>query len=377
MKKVTLLTRRQAIKGAVAVGLLSTIGDLVPLPEAKAAKKISMGFIYVGSRDDYGYNQSHFEGKSAISRLPWVNAVDEEKVPENIEVQKTMESMIHLDGTDVLFPTSYGYFDPHILKMAKKYPNVVFLHCGGLYQEGAHPTNVGSYFGYIDEAQYVAGIVAGGTSKSGKLGFVAAKPIPLVLRNINAFTLGAQTVNPNVTTHVIFTGDWALPVREAEATNSLIDQGIDVVTCHVDSPKVVIETCENRRIFCSGFHTNQSVLAPKGYLSGAEWNWSAVYHEYAVMIQNGEKIPHSLRGGLREEIVKVSPYGPAVDAATRKKADAIKAQLIAGTMSIFKGPLRDNKGNIVIAAGKERLQTDIWLESMDWLVEGVVGTTGV
>ena len=377
MKKVTELTRRQVVKGIAASGVLAAIGNLGLVSRARAAKKISMGFIYVGSRDDYGYNQSHFEGKSAVSRLPWVTAVDEEKVPESIEVQKTMESMIHLDGTEVLFPTSFGYFDPHILKMAKKYPNVIFLHCGGLYREGAHPTNVGSYFGYIDEAQYVAGILAGGTSQSGKLGFVAAKPIPLVLRNVNAFTLGAQTVNPRVTTHLIFTGDWALPVREAEATNSLIDQGIDVVTCHVDSPKVVIETCENRGIFSSGYHTNQSALAPRGYLSGAEWNWSKVYHDYAVLIHNGEKIPHRVRGGLKDGIVKVSPYGPAVNEQTRKMADSAQSQLSAGSMSIFKGPLKDNQGNIVIAAGKEHRQSDIWLESMDWLVEGVMGTTGV
>ncbi len=374
---MTELTRRQVVKGIAATGVLAAIGNLGLVSRARAAKKISMGFIYVGSRDDFGYNQSHFEGKSAVSRLPWVTAVDEEKVPESIEVQKTMESMIHLDGTEVLFPTSFGYFDPHILKMAKKYPNVIFLHCGGLYREGAHPTNVGSYFGYIDEAQYVAGILAGGTSQSGKLGFVAAKPIPLVLRNVNAFTLGAQTVNPRVTTHLIFTGDWALPVREAEATNSLIDQGIDVVTCHVDSPKVVIETCENRGIFSSGYHTNQSALAPRGYLSGAEWNWSKVYHDYAVLIHNGEKIPHRVRGGLNDGIVKVSPYGPAVNEQTRKMADSAQSQLSAGSMSIFKGPLKDNQGNIVIAAGKEHRQSDIWLESMDWLVEGVMGTTGV
>jgi basic membrane lipoprotein Med (substrate-binding protein (PBP1-ABC) superfamily) len=140
----------------------------------------------------------------------------------------------------VLFPTSFGYFDPHILKVAPHYPTIQFLHCGGLYQDGKHPKNVGSYFGYIDESQYIAGIVAGGMSKSGKLGFVAAKPISQVLRNINNYTLGARSIKPNTTVHVIFTGDWSLPVREAEATNSLVDQGIDVVTCHVDSPKVVI-----------------------------------------------------------------------------------------------------------------------------------------
>jgi basic membrane protein A len=123
--------------------------------------------------------------------------------------------------------------------------------------------NVGSYFGYIDEAQYLAGIVAGHTSRSGKLGFVAAKPIPQVLRNINAFTLGARAAKPQTTTQVIFTGDWAFPVKEAEATNSLVDQGIDVITCHVDSPKVVMETCERRGMFCSGYHASQATLPPR------------------------------------------------------------------------------------------------------------------
>ncbi|MFY4730505.1 BMP family ABC transporter substrate-binding protein, partial [Nitrospira sp. BLG_2] len=291
------------------------------------------------------------------------------------EVQKTMESMVKLDGAQVLFPTSFGYFDPHILKIAPTYPNIQFLHCGGLYQEGKHPKNVGSYFGYIDESQYVAGIVAGGMSKSGKLGFVAAKPIPQVLRNVNNYTLGARSIKPNTTVHVIFTGDWSLPVREAEATNSLVDQGIDVVTCHVDSPKVVITTCEKRGIFCTGYHCNQSKLAPKGYLTGAEWNWAKVYMDYAEMIRKGQQIPHLVRGGLKEGIVRVSDYNQAVTEAVRKQADAAKEKFMSGGMVVYKGPIKDNTGRVVIAAGKEHVQTDIWLESMDWLAEGVIGST--
>ena len=138
-----------------------------------------------------------------------------------------------------------------------------------VFTRKATPKNAGSYFGYIDEAQYVAGIVAGSTSKTGKLGFVAAKPIPQVLRNINAFTLGARSVNPKATTRVVFTGDWALPVKRP-SPNGLIDQGADVVTMHVDSPKVIIETAERRGVYSSGYHANQSTLAPKGYLTGAE-----------------------------------------------------------------------------------------------------------
>jgi simple sugar transport system substrate-binding protein len=339
---------------------------------AKPGSVLTVGFIYVGPKDDYGYNQAHAEGAKSLSAMG-VKIREEEKVPETVDVQKTMESMINLDGAKLLFPTSFGYFDPHILKMADKYPDVVFLHCGGMYTEGKTPKNVGSYFGYIDEAQYVSGIVAGLTSKNDKLGFVAAKPIPQVLRNINAFTLGALSVNPKITTSVIFTGDWSLPVKEAEATNSLVDQGADVVTCHVDSPKVVIETAEKRGIYSTGYHANQATLAPKGYLTGAEWNWAAVYKDYVEKIKAGQPWQHLVRGGFKEGFVKMSPYGAAVSAEAKAKADAAKAALTAGTLVIFKGPLKDNAGKEIIAAGTERGQTDIELEKMSYLVAGVNG----
>ena len=365
------LSRRTLLRSAAvtAVGL-----GAAALP-VRAANKIIVGFIYVGPRDDFGYNQAHAQGAAAVAKLPDVKVVEEEKVPETVDVQKTMGSMITLDGATLLFPTSFGYFDPHILKAATQYPKVTFLHAGGLYQEGKHPKNVGSYFGYIDEAQYLAGIVAGHTSRSGKLGFVAAKPIPQVLRNINAFTLGARAAKPQTTTQVIFTGDWALPVKEAEATNSLVDQGIDVVTCHVDSPKVVMETCERRGIFCSGYHASQAALAPKGYLTGAEWNWEGVYTDLVKRFQAGEKLPNLLRGGLRNGIVRTSAYGPAVGEAARQQAEAARALLLTGTFVIYKGPLQANTGAVIIPAGEERVQTDLRLEAMDWLVEGVIGST--
>jgi simple sugar transport system substrate-binding protein len=344
------------------------------------AGDITMGFIYVGPKDDYGYNQAHAEGRAAVSKLPGIKTVEEANVPETVAVQETMKNMIVQDGATVLFPTSFGYFDPHILKVAKKYPKVQFLHCGGLYTAGKHPKNVGSYFGYIDEAQYVAGIVAGRTTKTGKLGFIAAKPIPQVLRNINAFTLGARSVNPKATVQVIFTGDWSLPVKEAEAANSLIDQGIDVLTCHVDSPKVIVQTAEKRGIYSSGYHASQAAIAPKGYLTGAEWNWEAVYTNYAKLIKAGKKlsdggIPHLVRGGLKEGFVKLSPYGPAVSEEAKKDAEAAKAKFMDGSMVIFKGELKDNTGKVVIPAGTELKQKDPVLEKMDYLVEGVIGST--
>lgn len=340
------------------------------------AADLTVGFIYVGPRDDYGYNQAHAQGAASLKSMPGVKVIEEENVPETIAVQNTMESMINLDGAKLIFPTSFGYFDPHILKVAPKYPDVTFLHAGGLYQEGKHPANVGSYFGYIDEAQYIAGIVAAGTSKTGKLGFVAAKPIPQVLRNVNSFTLGARSVNPGITTQVIFTGEWSMPIKEAEATNSLIDQGIDVITMHVDSPKVIIEICERRGIYSSGYHADQSVLAPKGYLTGAEWNWPKVYADLVTMKLEGKPLPHLLRGGIREGFVKLSPFGPAVSKETIAKANAAKSRFMAGELIIYQGELKDNKGNIIIPAGEALEQTNIKLESMDYLVDGVIGATG-
>jgi simple sugar transport system substrate-binding protein len=367
--------RRRFILITAASVILSMWAEGTRSNVAHAAPPLTIGFVYVGPKTDYGYNQAHAQGAAALAKLPGVKIREEEMVPETVAVQKTMESMINLDGASVLFPTSFGYFEPHILKEAGKFKQVTFLHCGGLYTEGKHPTNVGSYFGYIDEAQYVAGVVAGLTSKSGKLGFIAAKPIPQVLRNINSYTLGARSANPKATTTVIFTGDWAMPVKEAEAANSLIDQGIDVLTMHVDSPKVIVELAERRGVMVTGYHANQAALAPKGYLTGAEWNWGKVYTDYVKWVQAGKSYPHLLRGGLKDGFVAVSPYGKAVSAATKKKADAAKAKFMDGTMVVYKGPLKDNTGKVVIPAGSEQKQTDVALEKMDYLVEGVVGKT--
>jgi len=359
----------QLISGAAAAAALPGFAG-----RARAAEgRLTIGVIYVGPRDDYGYNQAQAQAAAAVKKMPGLKVVEQEKVPETTDVQTTMASMIEQDGATLLFPTSFGYFDPHVLRMAEKYPKVRFAHCGGLWTEGKHPKNVGSYFGYIDECQYLNGVVAGFVSKSKKIGFIAAKPIPQVLRNINAFTMGARSVDPKITCQLIVTGDWSMPVKEAEASNSLIDQGVDVVTCHVDSPKVIVETAEKRGIFVCGYHANQAVLAPKGYLTGAEWNWLTAYTMHVKDAMEGRPMKNFLRGGLKEGFVKMSPYGKAVPEAARKKADGIKAQMMKSDYVIFKGPLKDNTGKVVIAAGVSQKQTDPVLEQMNYLVEGVAG----
>ncbi|WP_213776519.1 BMP family ABC transporter substrate-binding protein [Caballeronia sp. dw_276] len=361
-------SRRTFIKDASLLALAT----MAPFQSVFAAGKTTVGVIYVGARGDYGYNQAQAAAAAIIKKLPNVKVVEEENVPETIAVQKTMEAMIEQDGATLIFATSFGYFDPHVLKMAAKYPNVRFAHCGGLWKEG-NPPNIASYFGYIDECQYLNGVVAGHMSKSKKLGFVAAKPIPQVLRNINAFTLGAQSVDPSITTQVIFTGDWSMPVKEAEATNSLVDQGCDVITCHVDGPKVVVETAEKRGAMSCGYHASQAALAPKGYLTGAEWDWATPYKQLVADAQAGKPQPNVLRGGLKDGFVKMSPYGTKVTPDAKKAADTIKASMMAGTFVIFKGPIKDNKGGTAIAAGTSHPQTDYTLESMNYLVSGVTG----
>ena len=377
---------RAAVVGALFCALYSCSkstpkpaeSTVAPAEKAAAApdKTLKVGFIFVGPRDDFGYNQAHSEGAKVISALPDIKIFEEEKVPETMDVQRTMESMINIEGVTLLFPTSFGYFDPHILKIAQKYPKVTFLHCGGLYDATKHPKNVGSYFGYIDEAEYLNGIVAAYSTKSKKLGFIAAKPIPQVLRNINAFTLGARSVKPGITTTVVFTGDWSLPVKEADAANSLIDQGIDVLTMHVDSPKVIVQTAEKRGIYSIGYHTSQAALAPKGYLTGAEWNWGVLYEKYIKQMREGAALEHLVRGGLRDGFVRSSPYGAAVSEEAKAAAESTRAKMMEGTFSIFRGELKDNKGAMIIASGTELKQTDPVLETMGYLVDGVVGSTG-
>ena len=366
--------RRQLITGIGAAGVgvaTSGFGEF-----AFAQAPLTIGVIYVGAKDDFGYNQAQAEAAAEVKKMPGVKVVEQENVPETVDVQKTMQAMISQDGATLLFPTSFGYFDPHVLAVATKNPSIRFAHCGGLWNASKHPKNTGSFFGYIDECQYLNGVIAGHMTKSNKIAFVAAKPIPQVLRNINAFTMGARSVKPGITCSVIFTGDWSMAVKEAEATNSLADQGCDVFTMHVDGPKVIVETAAKRGKMVCGYHASQAKLAPNAYLTGAEWNWLTAYKTVVEAAQTGKPHPNFLRGGLKEGYVKMSPYGPMVTDAAKKNADDVKAKMLAGTFDIFSGPLKDNKGAVVIAGGKTLKQTDLELEKMNYLVEGVVGSIG-
>ena len=368
-------TADHARRRLLAAGGLASASLALPgaLRHALAQTPITVGILYVGPRDDFGYNQAQAEAAAQLKKMPGVKLIEEENVPETQAVQKSMQGMISQDGATLLFPTSFGYFDPHMLAVAAKNPKVRFSHCGGMWTQGKHPANTGSYFGYIDEAQYLNGVIAGHMSKSKKLGFVAAKPIPQVLRNINAFTMGARSVDPKITTTAIFTGDWSLPVKEAEATNGLADQGVDVFTMHVDGPKVVVETAAKRGKFVCGYHASQARLAPNAYLTGAEWNWLTAYTSVLDAARSGKPHLNFVRGGLKEGFVKSSPYGAMVGEGARKNAEDVRKKMMAGSFDNFSGDLKDNTGKVVIAKGTALKQTDLVLEGMNYLVEGVIG----
>lgn len=344
---------------------------------AASGKPITIGFIYNAPKDDYGWNQAQAKGAEAIKSIPGIKVIEQESVPETKEVQEVMRNMIDQDGATIVVPTSFGYFDPHVLEVAKDYPEVQFFHSGTLWKEGL-PNNVGSYFALVDEGQYLAGRIAAQASKTGKIGFVGAKPINPVLRNINSFMLGARSVKPNTKMQVIFTGDWSLPVKEAEATNSLADQGVDVIAVHVDSPKVVIETAEKRGILSSGFHSDQSALAPKGYLTGTMYNWGTIHKKYVELLQAGKTlmnggIPHQVIGGIAEDYISMATFGPVVTETMKKDLDTTKDKIASGSKKVYTGAIEDNSGKTQIPAGKAYAVTAPELTKIDWLAEGVSG----
>ncbi len=367
MKTDHALTRRSLLAGSAAFGL-TAIGGMRP---AAAADKLTIGMVYVGSRGDFGWNQSHAVGAEVLKALPNVTVVEEENVPETDAVVKTMESMIKLDGAKLIFGTSFGYFDPFMIDLARKYPDVIFRHPTTLWSADKDPMNLGGYYGYIDQGHYVNGVAAGLSTKSNKVGFVVPKPIGVVLRDVNSFAYGVRKTNPDATVHIIVTGDWSLPVREAEATNALIDAGCDVLATRVDSPKIVIETAEARGMKTVGYGTSQANLAPKGFITGAEFKWGTIYGSFAKLLAAGKPLPNITQGGYDKDYVQSTPFGAGASDAARKAAMAAMDDMRADK-PIFTGPVRTNDGKVVSEKTLDLYDGSLW--GTDYLVEGIVGS---
>ncbi len=330
----------------------------------------AVGFIFVGPRDDFGYNQAAYLGSEAVGEATDYELLRAENVPENQEAERVMENMIR-NGAKIIFPTSYGHLDPAI-EVAERHPDVVFMHQGGL----KNTENVGTYFGTIWESVYLSGVAAGHMSETGKLGYIVAFPIPQVLLNINAFTLGAQSVNPDITTTVVFTASWCDPAQQAEAANTLLAEDVDVITQHQDCTKTIIETAERNGAMSVGYHADASELAPEGWITGSMWDWGELYVDIVETIEAGEwdgsQYDGSYRTGLADGAVKLAPFGANVPEDVQAEVLALQEEILSGEFFPFEGPIYAQDGTVVIEEGSRPSVEE--LEAADYLIQGVIGT---
>jgi len=361
---------------ALAGVAISAWSDVQSDPGADDGK-LTIGFIYVGPKDDFGYNQAAYEGSLAMaSSFPGATLLQAENVPETAESETVMEGMID-DGADLIFATSYGHFE-FAQHVAERHPDVVVVHQGGLEEAPGLP-NFGTYFGTVYEPVYTAGIVAGSASESGKLGYVYAFPIPQTLANINAFTLGAQSVNPDIETVTVATGSWCDPSLQAQAAQSLIDQGVDVITQHQDCTKTIVEAAEEAGVFSVGYHASTQSLAPHGWLTGSEWNWGPLYTDIVGTVADGDFTNSDYDGNYRVGLQTgtnpfvQSDYGTSVSSSTESLVEEARERFVEGG-SPFAGPVLSQDGDTVWADGEQPSYDEV--ETMDFMVAGVIGQTG-
>lgn len=330
------------------------------------AKELKVGFIYVSPIGDAGWSYAHDLGRQALEKMEGVTTSYVEAVPEGSDAERVILNMAR-KGYDIIFGTSYGYMDS-MYKIAQKFPQTVFMHCSGFKRA----KNMGTYFGRMYQARYLSGIVAGMMTKSNILGYVAAFPIPEVIRGINAFTLGARSVNPKVQVRVVWTKTWYDPATEKEAAKSLLDVGADVLTQHQDSPATQ-EAAQEAGVYSIGYDSDMAQFAPKAHLVAAVWNWTPIYKEIVEEVKAGKFKSRDIWYGLEKGVVGLSPFGPMVPEKIKEKVLKIKEEIKKGKFKVFTGPIKDQQGKIRIPAGK--VASDQELLGMDWFVEGVIGNT--
>ena len=336
-----------------------------PLAEGE---KLKVGIIFVGSQRDLGWNQAAASGADYLEQVfPDVEVLRAENVPETVEVQAVAEQMIR-DGATIVIPTSFGYSDP-TKAIIEKHPEIMFLHLGDLEIF----ENYGSFFANIWQLEYAAGRAAGKVTKSNKLGFIAAFPIPSSLLNINAFHLGAQSINPNVETTVVFTSDWCDPAKQVTAVNTMTDAGVDVLSLQQDCTKTVVEAAERAEVWVTGFHYDASAAAPNYWITGATWNWGPIMAQIIHDIRTGVYRSSVKLAGIEAGWAKLAPFGGSVDDETRQLVLDTVEGLRDGSISPFTGPIYDQDGGVRIADGETA--TDEYLQGVDWLAQGIVGRT--
>lgn len=334
---------------------------------AHAEEPMKVAFVYVGPVGDAGWTYAHEQGRLAMQAAlgAKVKSSYVENVPEGADAERVIRKLA-ADGNKLIFATSFGFMNP-TEKVAKAFPNVVFEHATGYKMA----KNMGVYETRQYEGTYLQGVIAAKMSKSGILGFVGSFPVPEVIRNINAYTLGAQSVNPQIKTKVIWVSSWYDPAKERQAAETLIAQGADVLTQNTDSP-ATLQVAQEKGKYAFGWDSDMVKFAPKAHLTASTNSWGDFYTRTAQAVMAGTWKSAAVHGGLAEGMVKMSPLNAAVPADSAKLFETKKADIVGGKFKVFQGPLKDQAGAVKIAAGAEMAPKD--LAAMSWYVQGVEGT---
>ncbi|MEP7111749.1 MAG: BMP family ABC transporter substrate-binding protein [Ilumatobacteraceae bacterium] len=377
-------TWRRLAAGALALGLgtIAACGSDKTASDATAAKTtvsggttggstsgapIKVAFVYVGPVGDAGWTKKHDDGRKELEAAlgDKVKTTFLESVPEGAESEAVFDRLAR-EGNKIIFGTSFGYMD-QMVTVAAKYPDVVFMHATGFKTSA----NMGTYFGAAEEARYLSGMAAGSVTKSNKLGYVAAFPIPEVIRGINAFTLGAQRVNPDVTVNVVWTSTWLDPTVEKEAAQSLLNGGADVIAQHQDTPSAG-EAAQAAKAHWVGYNDDMSRFAPDAWLTAPVWDWGPFYIKTVQDVIAGTWKSGQFYGNMAEGMVKLAPVSNAVPQAGRDEIATVQAEIISGAFAPFTGPISKQDGTQAYADGKVAALGD--LLGMDYFVKGVVGS---
>ena len=341
-----------------------------PAPAASAPapkpEPLKAAWVYVGPVGDAGWTFAHDQGRKAVEKHfgDKVQTTFVEKVPEGADAERVIRDLA-AQGNKIIFATSFGFMEP-MLKVAAEFPDVKFEHATGYKMA----PNMRVYDAKFYEDAYLAGIIAGHATKSNTLGFVASFPIPEVLRNINAFTLGAQSVNPKVKTKVVWVNTWFDPPKESDAAQSLINQGADVLLQNTDST-AVLQTAEKNGKYAFGWDSDMSAVAPKAHLASCVVNWGPYYVKSITNVMDGTWKSERTIWGVKEgqnALVSIAEFAPE---AAKKRLIEANDGLKAGTFEVFTGPIVDNAGKERLAKGAKADQD--WKDKVDFYVKGVEG----
>ena len=374
------ISHRASLAMLTALAAATLIGcgkkDDTPAPAASApaaaaapakAEPLKVAFVYIGPVGDAGWTFAHDKGRKAVEEKygDKVKTTFVENVPESAADAERVIRQLAVDGNKLIFGTTFGYMEA-MLKVAKEFPDVKFEHATGFKTAD----NLAQYDVRTYEGAYLAGVVAGKMSKSGKLGVVASVPIPEVIRNIDSFTLGARSVNPKATTRVVWVNKWFDPGKEREAATTLIGQGVDVLMQNTDSAAVV-QTAQEKGVYAFGWDSDMTSFGPKAHQAASMINWSVYYNKRVGEVLDGTWKTGSSWLGLKEDGIDLGAFNPDLPADVKALVAERKKAIIDGSAPIWKGPVVDNTGKEVVA--KDAVADDAFLHGIKFYVQGVEG----